>query len=226
VTARTVGIEVPADFPAAGYNEFAEKIGPLQPKHPKAYRHYAGGWNAVAYRFTSATEYDEEFAKSIGMASSPIERYIQERALFGFFMSAVAVLDGAGYALYAVAHMIRPADFSLADPHRIKLSSVAEDFNKHFAPERIASALKDSCDNHEMRQMREIRNVLAHRAATLRDYTSSSPTATWDLQYHLPASGAGKVKVDRAITGDMRTALSVQLGVIVDAACAFVRTHF
>jgi hypothetical protein len=226
MSVRTVGIEVPADFPETAYNDLAEKVAPLQPKYPEAYKRYAGGWNAVAFRFVSAEEYDTEFKKWVQTTSSPTERYRQERSLFGFVMSAVAVLDSAAYALYAVAHMIVPAHFPLVDLHRITFASVAATFDKDFGSERIASVLRAMCDDSEMSQMREIRNVLAHRESTIRAYNSSSATATWDLQRHLLSSGLQKLEIDRTITSKTRNAMSVQLALLANAAVDFARVHF
>jgi hypothetical protein len=223
---RTVGIEVPPDFPEEAYNDFAEKLAPLQPKHREAYRHYAGGWNAVAYRFTSAAEFDAEFTKSTQTSTSVTERQIQERSLFGFFVFAVAVLDSAAYALHAVAHMIAPANFPLTDLHRITFSSVTANFGENFASDRIASALQAICDDLEMSRLREIRNVLAHRVSTIRDYHSSSATPTWDLQYHLLSSGLQKIEIDETTTSRSRNALSAQLACLANAARDFARTHF
>src|SRR6266513_4666319 len=183
MTVNTVGIEVPLDFPTATYNEFHEKISPLQPKHSEAYKHYAGGWNAVAYRFASAADYDREFTRSIQTSTCVTERNIQEHSLFGFFMSGVAVLDSAAYALYAVAYMIAPGKFLLTELHRIAFSSVAVSFATHFSADPLASTLKAISENPEMIQLREIRNVLGHRASTTRAFGPSA-TGIWELRHH------------------------------------------
>jgi hypothetical protein len=227
MTVDTVGIEVPADFPLEAYDEFHKKIAPLQPKYPEAYKHYAGGWNAVAYRFASCAEYDAEFTKSIQTSTVPTERYVQERSLFGFFMSAIAVLDSGAYALYAVANMIAAARFPLSDLQRISLQFVATAFTQQFASDKITSVLKQICDQDQMKQLRQIRNILAHRAATTRSFGGDwSPTGTWQLQHQQLPSGVEKIDIDKTITSTMRTALSAQVAVLTKAAVDFAKTHF
>lgn len=226
MTVNTVGIEVPSDFPAA-YNEFHDQIGPLQPKYPDAYKHYAGGWNAVAYRFAACAEYDGEFTKSIQTSTVTTERNVQERSLFGFFMSATAVLDSSAYALYAVGNMIAAAVFPLSDLHRINLEAVATTFGQQFASDEISSVLKGIWDDVQMRELREIRNVLAHRAATTRSFGGDwSPTGTWQLEHLQLPSGAQKTDIDRTTTSTRRNALSAKLAAVTEAAVKFARAHF
>ena len=140
-------------------------------------------------------------------------------------MSGVAVLDSAAYALHAVAYMIAPANFLLTDLHRIAFSSVAANFAEHFGADRIASTLKAISENAEMTQLREIKNVLGHRASTTRAFGSSA-TGTWELQHHQLSSGVQKIEIDRTTTLRTRNALSTQLALLANAARDFAIAHF
>ncbi len=93
MVANTVGIQMPADFPLAAYNDIHAHIAPLQPRFPDAYRHNGGAWNAVAIRFRSAAEADDVFQSSLSDPSSVEQRFRQEVALFQFFTNSVSVLD-------------------------------------------------------------------------------------------------------------------------------------
>ena len=78
MVANTIGIQMPADFPLAAYNDIHSHTAPLQPRFPDAFRHYAGAWNAVAIRFRSAAEADDVFQSSLNEQSSVEQRFRQE----------------------------------------------------------------------------------------------------------------------------------------------------
>ena len=71
VIAATVGIEVAPEFPVEVYNEIHAKIGPLQPRYVEEFRHYAGAWNAVAFRYRTATEADQGFRDALVNTKTP-----------------------------------------------------------------------------------------------------------------------------------------------------------
>jgi hypothetical protein len=104
MVANTVGIQMPADFPLAAYNDIHAHIAPLQPRFPDAYRHYGGAWNAVEIRFRSTAEADDVFQLSLNDPSSVEQRFRQEVALFQFFTNSVSVLDSCAYALHALGN--------------------------------------------------------------------------------------------------------------------------
>ena len=78
MVANTIGIQMPADFPLAAYNDIHSHTAPLQPRFPDAFRHYAGAWKAVAIRFRSAAEADDVFQSSLNEQSSVEQRFRQE----------------------------------------------------------------------------------------------------------------------------------------------------
>jgi hypothetical protein len=116
MVANTVGIQMPADFPLAVYNDIVAHVVPLQPRFPDAYRHNAGAWNAVAIRFRSAAEADDAFQSSLNEPNSIDQRFRQEAALFQFFTNSVSLLDSCAYALHSLGNMVDAAAFPLTGP--------------------------------------------------------------------------------------------------------------
>src|SRR6266536_3334957 len=65
MVANTVGIEMPADFPLATYNDIHAHIAPLQSRFPDAYRHHADALatelrdlrNVLSHRVASTRSY-------------------------------------------------------------------------------------------------------------------------------------------------------------------------
>src|SRR5215212_7163403 len=84
-----------------------------------------GGWSAIGYRFYACAEYDESFSSSFrqhpGLPPA-LERYGQERDLYGFFVSGLSVIESFFYGLYAIASMLRSDRFSiLTDDEKRKI---------------------------------------------------------------------------------------------------------
>jgi hypothetical protein len=62
---RTIGIDMPDDFPTTAYDVVNAKLGSYQQRNPNVWTQYAGGWNAIAFRFKTATVADDRFTESI-----------------------------------------------------------------------------------------------------------------------------------------------------------------
>ena len=76
-TLTTNGLVPDATFPTALYEAVHSKVVGKWSSH-SLYDHYAGSWNALAYRFQGAAESGVEFSQSIalhGATPSPQERY-------------------------------------------------------------------------------------------------------------------------------------------------------
>src|SRR4051812_16010084 len=98
----TVGLAAPKDFPFDSYEAVHARVSRQKDYSPAAWSEYAGGWNAVAYRFIACPEHDRSFTQNFrvyGRAPEPPHRYLQERELFGFFVSGQATLESCCYAL-------------------------------------------------------------------------------------------------------------------------------
>jgi hypothetical protein len=112
----TVELE-PGDFPKEHYDAVARRIHANHarvtgsPRGDEAMVHYGGAWNAVWYRFVSCARSDETFTNSFRTGSSPPERFIQEDALFGFFVNGLSVIESFFYGLYWIGSMVDTNSF-------------------------------------------------------------------------------------------------------------------
>jgi len=109
----SVGLEVPDDFPQKPYDAVHARVN-SSPRDAVAKFEYGGAWNAVVYRFVSCARSAETFANSFrtaGPAPAQPERFIQEDALFGFFVNGLSVIESFFYGLYWIGSMIDTTSF-------------------------------------------------------------------------------------------------------------------
>jgi hypothetical protein len=95
-------IAMPAGFPAAPFDAVYEIVQSLAPKHAELRLNFVGAWLALGYRYRAMAEYGEEFTKLIvadGPGPSMEKRYLQERALFGFFGNAFTAFEALRLSL-------------------------------------------------------------------------------------------------------------------------------
>jgi hypothetical protein len=115
----TTGLRMPDDFEYEAYEAVYRRIAPLNESYSLRWPEWSGAWAGVAYRFCACAEYSEAFTRSIrrhGAApTESVERYRQERDLFGFFVNGLAAVENTCYALFAIASMLNPASFPLIE---------------------------------------------------------------------------------------------------------------
>ena len=100
---------IPSDFPRSVFNAVIERVLKV---NDQKYRSphvddFHDAWFAVSYRFFTCTENDREFIASInrvGIDPPRLEHYIQERELFGLFISGLASLESFAYSCYALGY--------------------------------------------------------------------------------------------------------------------------
>jgi hypothetical protein len=152
-------------------------------------------FKGVAYRFRAAAEYCVEHQRSLEApgGSAPVagEEFVQERALFGFFCSALASLESFAFAVHCLAAHYEPAAFLLDEKHLRQ--ATPEPVSRRLAAQwpnaPIGSALSSLKDDPEFVRLSKIRNVLSHRAVPSRLIMAGggSIEASWQLGAH----GAG-----------------------------------
>jgi hypothetical protein len=184
------------------------------------YEHFAGAWNALAYRYQAVIDAGEAFSDLIaahGTTPAPDVRYQQERALFDFYSAGFSVFECTCYALYAIGAFIRPDLFLLGterDQQRVSPPSTRDAFGRAFPGDPICAAFATLFADPEYQQWREVRNVLTHRTAPgRRIYVSIGmddelPTE-WKLNNTpLDASIAtrGRAELGRLLTGLLNSA--------------------
>jgi len=225
----TVGIVMPADFPVAPYHAIHARITTTIPTNHIAWPHYAGGWNALAYRFRACADHATAFTQSMkraGKVPPPNERYVQERELFGFFVTGVAAIDSLCYSLFAIGAMLNLKEFTLSEPRQLKAITprkTTEQFAHVFPTEVITTTLADLLHDAQYAEWWTIRNILAHRAAPSRHVTQSLPPQPFD-EHVLWIEGT--IPLDPATTSTRRAWLATTVHQLLTATDAFTTNHF
>lgn len=71
-----------------------------------------------------------KYMEAYGGAPPEPERYRQERDLFGFFVSGLSAIESTNYGLFAIASMLDPNRFRIAEPWQIQLKEARADYSK------------------------------------------------------------------------------------------------
>jgi hypothetical protein len=176
------GLTVPDDFPADQFEAVYKKLGSTYGQRAEYRVFIIGALNAIAYRFTALAEYNKSFKSSItahGTGPGQPFRYMQERDLFGFFSNAHSVFDAFCFALFAIGALRDSANFPLAtDPNErnVTWSKMLRAYGKAFPSDPISSELEKIWNDTE--ELRDIRNILTHRAVGARSFGVSVGPST------------------------------------------------
>jgi hypothetical protein len=225
----TIGIVMPADFAVAPYEAIHARITATLPTTHRAWSHYAGGWNALAYRFRACAEHDTAFTLSLrraGKAPRPNERYVQERELFSFFGTGLSAIESLCYSLFAIGSMLNLKEFNLIEPGHLKAinpKKTTEQFSKVFPNEAITTNLAGMISDANYEEWCDIRNILAHRSAPGRHFTRSIPPQPLDEQV---LWGEWAIPIDETTTRTRRAWLATTLRNLLSVTDAFTTHHF
>jgi len=183
--------DMPPDFPAGPFNASYFHLKARAGRHRATFDHFGGAWHAIAYRFRALADDDQNFTASIkvhGAAPPSDERYNQEQLLFGLFSNAFSSFEAYFYGMYAVGAMLRPCDFSLAaaDLSRVTPRFVRNAYANAFAEDAVLGVFNAVMADSEWVALREVRNILTHRAAPGRSISVSTgadeqPPTKWKL---------------------------------------------
>ena len=166
---KILGLERASGFPADGYNLVQERLSCYMDKQDDSWREFAGGWNAVAFRFKDCIDHSAEFTNLIAAFPSPghPERYFQERELFGFFVSGLSTLESAAYAMYFIAVIAYPSRFNLqADLRKVEPCGIVKQLLsvQELSCEPLTMVLQSLIGDSKYKDWKDIRNILCHRA--------------------------------------------------------------
>lgn len=167
----TIGIVMPEDFAVEAYEAIYCRVVKKIGTQSNSYDEFASAWNAVAYRFLSCTEYNKTFTESIqksGNAPPHQERYVQERALFGFFLNGLATIESLCYGLFAIGSILLVQYFPFTipeDKRRVSPEETTLRFKAAFPKDDITAILRDMTNSKGYRDWKNVRNVLTHRSA-------------------------------------------------------------
>jgi hypothetical protein len=226
---HAIGIDMPNDFPTDAHNVVVKKLSPYQPRNPDVWSELAAGWNAVAIRFKSAANADERYTVSIGSKDvfrSHDALFLQQDALFGFFINGYAALESFAYAVFAMGAMLLSSDFPMSTPtelRAISLKKTKSGFTTNFCGTDIEAALSALIDDPTFSQWSLIRNILAHRSEPPRYHYVSvgggAPNRTvWEI--------TGGIPIDDQTIASYRPWLATTLTGCIASAEAFVTTNF
>ncbi|HVA84716.1 MAG TPA: hypothetical protein VNF73_00215 [Candidatus Saccharimonadales bacterium] len=231
----TVGFEPPADFPQDHYDAIHHRLEHFaNSPQGQTWRQFAGAWNAVAYRFQACAEYDESFRSDfarLGVNAGGLDRYRQQRDTYGCIVNACSVIEAFYYAAYAIGSLLRPTDFPItsdSEQRAIKPESATTHFERYFAGDRFAAALRALIDDPSWTALDDMRNVLIHRAAWAKAVVRSAggpATAAVDRvrlsDYHL-----GDLDLAPELTSGPRAWVAATLSRTIKAADAFAASNF
>lgn len=225
----TVGFMMPPEFPAEAYDEVHSRLVKYKETHPIQWESFGLGWNGLAYRYRALAEYDEEFTASIMVSTSPApeERYRQGKALFGFFVNAVSVIDCFFYSANCIASILKPNIFPLSKSEDLIIypEKVKQRFAAEFSNDPLSNAMSLCVGNCLYKKMKPIRDVLTHRGAPPRKFYAGgdrdglatmpnnvkAPVNQWQFDF----------AVDTGTTASRREWLSRILKDLIEAANEF-----
>ncbi len=222
----TIGLVMPEDFAVEPYEAIHSRVTTKKENHPDTWAEYAGAWNAVAYRFHASADHDEAYTESIQRAGdSPPqpERYIQEKELFGFFVTGLSAVESLCYGLFAIASMLNERCFLMTTTKHKKsigFKKTTQQFAKAFPGEDVTYALRQMRDSKEFSEWREIRNILTHRSAPGRvvylSTKSSSRPSLWKIG----------IQLDGGTTTSRRKWLAATISRLLKATGGFTDSRF
>jgi hypothetical protein len=196
-----IASHTPIDFPSAEYEEIRQLFrSHYAITHRDLRLVFGEAWNALLYRYRAMDEYNKEFTALIKQRSdTPFEvfecRYKQEKALFGFYASAVSVIECFFFSNYIVGAILKPEEFSLGSKclRQAYPNYITSKFKNNFTGETLTVKMIECNSDATHIVMRHERDVLSHRGAVHRDDTigkiaiSSNPKEIvnakrkWDL---------------------------------------------
>jgi hypothetical protein len=225
-------LTLPPAFPDDLFGVVKDRVATKAPIGSSSVEHLGGSYNGVRYRLKACADYSEEFTHSINtFGESPpfIQRYQQERSLFGFFVSGYSVLDSFSFFMYTAAAQIDPTHFPMQKPGHLKgisCKTTPDVFAKAFSGEAIATELTKLIADPTFTQWDDFRNILAHRTAPGRAFYASFGTSIPDPPADWKIAPAANLKIDADLTQCRLAWLVNTLAKLVSAADVFAQKHF
>lgn len=168
---KTIGISLHDDFDVDLYDKINQQISSQSHLNNPAWSHFAAAWSAVGYRYRALSDHDALFGEYIAKTDTFESRYIQERELFCFFVTASAIFDSYCYALFAAGSMLNQTNFPImtdSNQRDITPKKVSNTYKSHYPSETITSLLNSLVISSKFVELSIVRNKLAHRVTTTR----------------------------------------------------------
>jgi hypothetical protein len=228
--AITTNLNMPQDFDVDSYNAVHKCLRSKITLNNDVWGYYAGGWNAIMYRFLTVDESDKKFTGSINKSGGtpvPCERYIQERELFSFFVNGLATIESFCFAIYAIGSLVEPSAFSMSTERKrrnINPENTVRKFKKRYPNEQVTKELQKLVESDEFECWKEIRNVLAHRLSPGREVSVNLSFGGGNFQKSVTWNKV--ISIDENTTKIRRQWLANTLNRLLLAAKNFVFMQF
>lgn len=238
-------INLPSSFPKDRFLEFGllaaglfpkllsnEHLSDLNVPHPRRL-HLDRSWMAVAYRYRSCAEHNEEFKALLNDASElwkewgsdEEQNYKLERCLYGFFMNGLSIFESFVFCLNFVGDALQPGSFpNVNAPKKIKLENTVEAFKAAFPHLAITTRLAALAQQKDYQRIDGVRNILAHRLGGRRNVSSSNVVVrdgtfnhTRKEVWHLPGM-SDELIFDEEMTQRCLNGITNQLTSLVEAS--------
>jgi hypothetical protein len=228
---NTTGLDMPNDFAVGPYEEIHNYLKQKRSIHEIAWDEYAAAWNAISYRFYSLSECDIAYTKyqnNSGNTPPPLERYLQERELFSFFINGLSTIESLCYGMYAIGSIIEPTSFIMQGEENfrnINANKVCEQFMRKYPLDDFTNHLNTLLRSTEYENWKQIRNILAHRSAPGRNIhvtlggENSEKATVWKIMT------PQEITLDAATTSERRIWISNNLKMLLESAFQFVQEY-
>lgn len=220
---KNVGIEVPNDFPFRSYENIHSYIVPQKDINRDIWLEFAGAWKSVAYKYITLAECDDIYSNSInqfGWGPEPKERFIQEKALFSFFINAHSLIESFCYALYILGSIKCPQNFLFDEKEmkNITPKKTCKKYNNSYESESITKIMMEIISSDEFFELTTMRNTIIHRTFFPgRHFFSSEDNVYWD---------GTTIQIDNQLTASRRKWLAKSIFQAMDSMEAFVSKYF
>lgn len=238
VPAKTTPCKVPPDFDQDIYGAVSALMSPFS--HTPPWSSYASGFNGLPFRFAAADDAHERLVtalsdpKALG-PSGP--RYVQEEALFAFYVNTVSAVECLYFGLYNLAASVGANEFRTDTPtalRQISIGSTAKTFAKAFPKRRLTAEVTRVAASRQLQALKEFRDYLAHRGTTPRMHTvmmgpdrrvnmSDVLSATTTINpKDLPSSWRSTLELTPSMTAKPRAWLGITVAELLRATHRFL----
>jgi len=170
-----VALDWSSDFPLEAYDKISGILVEYKDTHRTQWMSFGSSWRGLKNRYRAMVEYDKEFTQSIkkhGNSPPFEERYKQEKALFGFFVSAISTIECFFYSTYFVGAILKPDNFP-SEFESLKYlypQNIMEKFVANFHGDVLTDKMKKCVDDRMYIVMRDMRDALSHRGELPRSF--------------------------------------------------------
>jgi hypothetical protein len=218
-----LGMKMPSDFPTEKFDHISIQVNKLYSRNPDEVREMMRAWKGVAHRFLTLSDYDEEYTKlmkNTGVNLSTEDQYLQDKYLYCFFVNGLSTVETLIYALFALGAFVMPNEFSLANQQNIKPPTTKQKYNRFFSQESISNLLNNLLSSTEYKELKDVRNYIAHRKAASRVIYMSPP------ENNTPPDKWKNIPLNENTTQFRRTWMSQQLSLFMDGIIEFLDHNF